>query len=159
PTGRYDVTDTVNMATGPVTRAVDQSIQPGDGGFGMVADFQAYKAVKRVTLYAAGSYLSNPRNTNGVKTGRSRPLEAVMSVADQYAYRAGTVLPLPKLNTLVWSIGIRGEGVPSRDLIGDSDGFRRPGYILSVDPGFIYTKGKNRWTINAPVPFRRVRTR
>ena len=160
PTGAYGVTNTTTGANGvAVTRAVDQSIQPGDGGWGMVADFEAYKAVKRVTLYASGSYLSNPRGTNGVKTGRSRPSEAIMSVADQYAYRSGLVAPFPKVNTLVWSLGIRGEGVPSRDLIGDSDGFRRPGYILSVDPGFIYTKGKNRWTVNAPIPFRRVRTR
>jgi len=160
PTGAYDVTNTTTSASGvTVTRAVDQSIQLGDGGFGMVADFQAYKAVKRVTLYASGSYLSNPRNTNGVKTGRSRPSEAIMSVADQYAYRGGAVLPFPKLNTLVWSLGIRGEGVPSKDLIGDSQGFRRPGYIISVDPGFIYTKGKNRWTFNVPVPFIRNRTR
>jgi hypothetical protein len=159
PTGRDNVTDTVNTPTGPVTRVVDQSIQPGDGGYGLVADMQAYKAIKRVTLYASGSYLSNPRNINGVKTGRNRPSEAIMSVADQYAYRAGAIAPFPKLNTLVWSLGLRGEGVPSRDLIGDSDGFRRPGYILSVDPGIIYTKGKNRWTFNAPIPFRRVRTR
>jgi hypothetical protein len=160
PTGAYDVTNTTTSATGVrVTRAVDQSIQLGDGGWGMVADFQAYKAVKRVTLYASGSYLSNPRGTNGVKTGRSRPSEAIMSVADQYAYRAGGVCPFPKLNSLVWSFGIRGEGVPSKDLIGDSDGFRRPGYILSVDPGLIYTHGKSRWTFNAPIPFRRVRTR
>lgn len=160
PTGDYNVTNTTTSATGvTTTRAVDQSIQLGDGGYGIVADFQAYKAIKRVTLYASGSYLSNPRVTNGVKTGRSRPSEAIMSVADQYAYRAGGVVPFPKLNSLVWSLGIRGEGVPSKDLIGDSEGFRRPGYILSVDPGLIYTKGKNRWTFNAPVPFRRVRTR
>lgn len=160
PTGAYDVTNTTTSATGvKVTRAVDQSIQLGDGGYGIVADFQAYKAVKRVTLYASGSYLSNPRNTNGVKTGRSRPSEAIMSVADQYAYRAGGICPFPKVHSLVWSLGIRGEGVPSKDLIGDSEGFRRPGYILSVDPGFIYTKGKNRWTFNAPIPFRRDRTR
>jgi hypothetical protein len=160
PTGAYDVINTTTSASGvTTTRAVDQSIQLGDGGYGIVADFQAYKAIKRVTLYASGSYLSNPRVTNGVKTGRSRPSEAIMSVADQYAYRAGAVVPFPKLNTLVWSLGLRGEGVPSKDLIGGSEGFRRPGYILSVDPGLIYTKGKNRWTFNAPVPFRRVRTR
>jgi hypothetical protein len=159
PTGKSDVIDTVNTPNGPVTRVVDQSIQPGDGGYGMVADFQAYKGVKQVTLYAAGSYLSNPRNTNGVRTGRSRPSEAIMSVADQYAYRAGAVFALPKWNTLVWSLGIRGEGVPSKDLIGKSEGFRRPGYILSIDPGFIYTRGKSRWSFNVPVPFLRDRTR
>ena len=103
PTGPYDVTDTVNTPLGPVTRVVDQSIQPGDGGYGFVAEFQAYKAVKRVTLYSSGSYLANPRGTNGVKTGRSRPSEDIMSVADQYVYRAGAVMPFPNLNTLVGS--------------------------------------------------------
>jgi hypothetical protein len=159
PTGKKDVTDTVITANGPVTRVVDQSIQLGDGGYGMVADFQAYKAIKRVTLYASGTYLSNPENTNGVRTGRGRASEAIMSVADQYAYRAGAVLPFPKLNSVVWSLGIRGEGVPSRDIIGDSDGFRRPGYIISVDPGFIVSHGKSRWSFNVPVPFVRNRTR
>ena len=159
PTGQDGVVNTTTSSAGVVTtKAVDQSIQPGDGGWGMVADFQAYKAIGRVTTYASGSYLSNPRNMNGVRTGR-RPSEAIMSVADQYAYRAGAVLPFPKTNSLVWSFGIRGEGVPSRDLIGDSDGFRRPGYILSVDPGVIYSKGKNRWYFNLPVPFLRSRTR
>ena len=159
PTGKKDVKDITNSSQGPVLRNVDQSIQPGDGGYGMVADFQAYKAVKQATLYASGTYLANPRNMNGVTTGRGRPSEAIMSVADQYAYRAGAVLPFPKLNSLVWSLGIRGEGVPSKDLIGKSEGFRRPGYILSVDPGVIISKGKNRWSFNVPVPFVRARTR
>ena len=159
PTGKKDVRDTVNTLQGPVTRIVDQSIQPGDGGYGLILDFQAYKAIERVTLYASGLYLLNPRNINGVPTGRSRPSEAVMSVADQYVYRAGAVFPFPKVNTVVWSMGIRGEGVPSTDLIGESDGFRRPGYIISVDPGFIYTKGKGRWYVNVPIAVRRNRTR
>jgi len=159
PTGRSGVIDTVNTPQGPVTRVVDQSIQPGDGGYGMVMDFQAYKAIKRTTLYASGLYLLNPRNTNGVLTGRSRPSEAVMSVADQYVYRAGAILPFPKVSSLVWSLGIRGEGVPSTDLIGKSDGFRRPGYITSVDPGLIFTRGKDRWYVNVPVAVRRNRTR
>lgn len=158
PSGKPGVVDTVNTPAGPVTKVVDQSIQPGDGGYGLVLDFQGYKAIKRATLYASGVYLVNPRNTNGVPTGR-RPTEAVMSVADQYSYRAGVVLPFPKLNTLVWSIGVRGEGVPSRDILGKSDGFRRPGYSIDVEPGLIYMKGKNTWSFSVPVPFLRARTR
>jgi hypothetical protein len=159
PTGRSNVTDIAITDEGPVRRVVDQSIQPGDGGYGWLAELQAYKAIKRTTLYVSGAYLINPRNTNGVPTGRSRPSEAIMSVADQYVYRAGAILPFPKLTTLVWSMGIRGEGVPSTDLIGKSDGFRRPGYITSVDPGLIYTKGKDRWYLNVPIAVRRNRTR
>jgi hypothetical protein len=159
PTGRSDVKDITNSAQGPVLRNVDQSIQPGDGGYGVVADFQAYKAIKQVTLYASGTYLANPRGTNGVTTGRGRPSEAIMSVADQYAYRAGAILPFPKFNSLAWSMSIRGEGVPSKDLIGKSEGFRRPGYAISVEPGVIYSRGKDRWSFSVPVPFVRNRTR
>ena len=159
PTGNPGVVDTVNTPTGPVTRVVDQSIQPGDGGYGYIVDLQGYKAIKKATVYASGVYLVNPRNTNGVLTGRSRASEAVMSVADQYSYRAGAILPFPKFHSLAWSMGIRGEGVPSRDVLGKSDGFRRPGYSLDVEPGLICMKGKNTWSFSVPVPFLRARTR
>lgn len=159
PTGKPDVKDTVITPTGPVVRNVDQSIQLGDGGYGMTVDFQAYQAVKSVRLYATGVYLINPRNTNGVLTGRTRPSEGVMSVADQYLYRAGAIMPFPKTNSLVWSLGVRGEGVPSTDFLGKSDGFRRPGYVISVEPGLIYNRGKDTWSFSVPVPFVRARTR
>lgn len=159
PTGKPDVRDTVNTPQGPVTRVVDQSIQLGDGGYGMVVDFQAYKAIKSSRVFATGVYLVNPRNTNGVLTGRSRPSEAVMSVSDQYLYRAGAVFPFPKTRSLAWSMSIRGEGIPSRDLIGKSDGFRRPGYAISLEPGIIFSKGKESWSFSVPVALLRSRTR
>jgi hypothetical protein len=160
PTGKPDVVDTVNTPSGPATRVVDQSIQPGDGGYGIVAEFQGYQGFKRVTFYASGTYLANPRDTNGVKTGRGRPTEAIMSVSDQYLYRAGVVLPFfSKFHNLSWSVGVRGEGVPSRDLIGDSNGFRRPGYAIALDPGITITRSKDQWSFNVPVAVRRNRTR
>jgi len=159
PTGKAGAVDTVNTSAGPVQRIVDQSIQPGDGGYGYIVDFQGYKAIKKATVYASGVYLVNPRNTNGVPTGRGRASEAIMSVADQYSYRAGAILPFPKFHSLVWSMGIRGEGVPSRDVFGKSDGFRRPGFSIDVEPGLIYMKGKNTWSFSVPVPFLRDRTR
>jgi hypothetical protein len=159
PTGKSNVQDTVLTPTGPVTRNVDQSIQPGDGGYGAVLDFQAYKAVKQVRLFATGVYLINPRNMNGVLTGRGRLSEAIMSVADQYLYRVGAVMPFPKVRSLAWSMGIRGEGVPSTDLIGKSDGFRRPGFAISLEPGLILTKGRQAWSFSVPIALIRDRTR
>ncbi|MBO0861467.1 MAG: hypothetical protein J2P21_23845 [Chloracidobacterium sp.] len=159
PTGKPDVTNTFNTATGPVTQVVDQSIQLGDGGVGMVMDMQAYKAVKFMTFFAAGTYLVNPRNTNGVHTGRPRPSEAIMSVADQYAARVGVAVPAPRIRGLSMSLAGRIEGVPVRDLIGKSDGFRRPGYAISVEPGFIYTRGRDTWSISMPIAVQRNRLR
>jgi hypothetical protein len=160
PTGNPRVVNEVPNALGITSsRVVDQSIQPGDGGYGLVLDFQSYKAIKSTTLYASGVYLVNPRNTNGVPTGRSRPTEAIMSVADQYVGRAGAIFPFPKVRRLVWSMGVRAEGVPVRDLVGRSDGFRRPGYSIDVEPGLIFMRGKDTWSFSVPVAVRRNRTR
>jgi hypothetical protein len=137
----------------------DQSIQPGDGGTGIVLDTQAFKGVGKATLFFSGTYLFNPRNTNGVLTGRSRPSEAVMSVADQYLARGGVLLPFPKYPRLGVSFAGRIEGVPAKDLIGKSEGFRRPGYAVSVEPGLIYFGGKNIWSVNVPIAVRRNRVR
>jgi hypothetical protein len=57
-----------------------------------------------------------------------------MSVPDQYAFRIGASYALPHGAGL--SLGARYEGVPVEDLIGGSNGFRRPGSVFSIEPGF-----------------------
>jgi hypothetical protein len=73
-----------------------------------------------------------------------------MSVSDQYLYRGGLSQSAPKVRGLAVSLGIRGEGVPVRDLIGSSDGFRRPGKIISLDPGLMFNYKRNTLSINGP---------
>ena len=51
---------------------------------------------------------------------------------------------------LALSLGVRGEGVPVRDLIGGSDGFRRPGAIISLDPGVMYNFHRTIISVNGP---------
>ena len=153
PTGNPGVTNIVN---GQV-RTVDQSIQLGDGGYGFSLDAQAYKGVGFATFFGLGTYLFNPRVNNGVPTGRGRPSEAIMSVPDQYLYRGGVIVPTPKLRGLSFSFGIRGEGIPVRDAFGKSTDFRRPGVAISLDPGLIYSRGKDQWSVNVPVAMYRNR--
>jgi hypothetical protein len=161
PTGKSDVTDTVQAANGRsnVTQVVDQSIQLGDGGWGIPLDVQAYKRFGKTTLYASGTYLLNPRDTNGVPTGRGRPSEAIMSVADQYLARVGISRPVPKTRQWAFTAGWRIEGVPVRDLIGKSNGFRRPGYGMSIEPGLQYFRMRDTWSITVPIAAGRNRKR
>lgn len=161
PTGNSGVTDTVPNANGigTVTQVVDQSIQLGDGGWGIPLDIHAYKRFGKTTLYASGSYLLSPRDTNGVQTGRSRPSEAIMSVSDQYLTRFGVARPVPHTRRFAFSAGLRVEGVPVRDLIGKSNGFRRPGYAMSVEPGLEYFRKRETWSVTVPVAVRRNRRR
>jgi hypothetical protein len=160
PTGNPGVKNTTIGSNGrPVTAAVDQSIQLGDGGWGIPLDLQAYKRIGKTTLYASAAYLLNPRDTNGVLTGRGRPSEAIMSVADQYLARIGFARPIPKTRQWAFTMGWRIEGVPVRDLIGKSNGFRRPGYAMSIEPGVQYFRAKDTWSLSVPVAVRRNRKR
>jgi hypothetical protein len=160
PTGKPDVTDTVLAANGrTVTQVVDQSIQLGDGGWGIPLDIQAYKRFGKTTVYGSAAYLLNPRDTNGVPTGRGRPSEAIMSVADQYIARVGVARPIPKTRQWAYSIGWRIEGVPVRDLIGKSNGFRRPGYGMAIEPGVQYFRPRETWSVTVPIAAGRNRKR
>jgi hypothetical protein len=152
PTGKYNATGLATTNSGQVIVATaDQSIQAGDGGLGFVLETQAYQPFfSRSMLYFSGTYLFNPRNTNGVSTFRTRRFEDVMSVADQYLFRGGISRPVPKIRGMVASFGGRIEGVPVRDAFGKSDGFRRPGYSIAIDPGLMYMWGRNIFSIGAP---------
>ena len=161
PTGRYNVMGrAIDRAGNPILATADQSIQPGDGGTGLVVNIDAYRpSVFHTWLYFQGTYLFNPRNTNGVSTFRTRPGEQVFSVADQYLYRGGVTRSVPKIRGLAASIGGRMEGVPVRDAFGKSDGFRRPGYAISVEPGFLYGTHGYTIAVNIPVAVERNRKR
>ncbi|AFL83216.1 hypothetical protein Belba_0559 [Belliella baltica DSM 15883] len=163
PTGDYNAQSTF-YNVGPngtsEVRPVDQSIQLGDGGLGLIVDAQGiWNLRSNFFLYYDGFYMFNPRNTNGTMTNRSRASESIMSVPDQFAFRAGLFKPIPRLHGLGISLGGRAEGIPIRDLIGESDGFRRPGYIVSVEPRISYMLGNFTTTLTVPVALIRNRTR
>ena len=53
----------------------------------------------------------------------------------------------------------RAEGLPAHDAIGKSEGFRRPGYIISVEPGIGFRTGHIAYQLNVPVAVYRNRTK
>jgi len=140
---------------------VDQSIQPGDGGFGAVFDLGWFRrfAGDRCAAYIAATYLVNPEGTNGVYTFRSRESESIMSIADQYLARAGVSFAATRSRRLMFGIGGRAEGIPVYDLLGPSDGFRRPGVAVSVEPSLSYTRGAHSLSVALPIALYRNRLR
>ena len=100
-----------------IIATADQSIQAGDGGTGFALDIQAYKPTYfNSTLYFSGTYLFNPRNTNGVRTFRTRRGEDVMSVADQYLYRGGVSHAVPKTRGLAFR-RLRSDSQPDETIL------------------------------------------
>ena len=169
PTGEYHATQVYpNIdGTNPSRKAVDQSVQPGDGGWGILFDVQAFHRFQRATLFASGTYLVNPRDTNGTPSiivglglantpGYAEEGLLVNSVTDQYLVRLGASVPVGQKGFGV-SLAYHVEGLPRYDLIGDSHGWRRPGYEMFVEPGAFYSEGRSSWYLNVPVGFYRNR--
>jgi hypothetical protein len=153
PTGINNATGSALYKGQIIKATADQSMQPGDGAWGFNIGTQAYKSLWRhASAYSQATYLFNPEDTNGVATFRSQPGQGVMSVTDQYLYRAGVSqgIPVSKLRGLALSLGVRGEGVPVRDLLGSSNGFRRPGSIVSLDPGLMFNYRRDTISVSGP---------
>jgi hypothetical protein len=161
PTGNDDATDVYPDISGQnfASKAVDYSVQPGDGGWGILFDTQAFQRIGRVFAYGNFSYLANPRDTNGTPSlvqglglGSNPALSDLLvnTVPDQYLGRLGLSVGLP-LKGLSVSFGGRIEGQPRYDLIGESHGFKRPGKTIYVEPGLMYTRGRMVLNVNVPV--------
>jgi hypothetical protein len=148
--GNNDVIDNFFLAGGAVTKnPVDQSIQLGDGGVGAIFQLQAYQKLAGDTVwYGYGWYLLTPHE----KTAVASPLAGIpLSVPDVYSFRTGVSSPLWRKHGIVASLGPRFNGIPLRDFVGGSGGFRRPGYTLYLDPGIVVSTGRSTWSINVPV--------
>lgn len=165
PTGDYRYQDYFQKNDSlKVLGPVDQSIQLGDGGTGITLEANAfYNFSSSASLFLNGFYLSNPREQNGVSTARGGTPSAsaiaygsdVMSVPDQYMLRLGASVGVNDFN---FSGGMRLECVPAEDLIGGSNGFRRPGYVLSVEPVVSYKIKHTQLYLSVPYAVQRNRT-
>ena len=143
-TGAYNLQDYFLQANdSKVLGPVDQSIQLGDGGTGVSLEINAYYNTSHTFgFYGNFFYLANPRDVNGTPRSSSTPSATtiaatgdVESVPDQMLIRAGASLAVKHFD---FSLGFRDDCLPVHDLIGGSDGFRRPGYILAAEPGITY---------------------
>jgi len=155
----FHVTDSTKRL-GPV----DQSIQLGDGGTGLTLELNGYLALlDNLNLYGNFYYLSNPQDVNGVSTAHGgtpssnavKNTSDVMSVPDQYMVRGGLNY---RIGHFTFTGGVRREAVPIYDLIGKSDGFRRPGFIISAEPGITYSNKRVNFYVYAPYALIRDRT-
>lgn len=159
PTGKYDYTDTFynqgESRNEDIEAVVDQSIQPGDGGFGVTAEVQGFHAISQSFVIISNLYyLFNFQETNGALTRNGR---SEFSVPDQLGARLGAYYNLGTSGLSAY-LGGRIEGVPSSDLIGSSAGYRRPGYVISIEPGISYTKNDISVNLNVPIAIERNRT-
>lgn len=157
-TGKHDALDDAPQANG--TRKIgimDQAIQPGDGGIGISLEIQGFrKLYKGLYGFANGYYLFNPKESNGTfKSAPSAGLAGynVYACPDQYFARAGVMGALGKAQKLSLSLAARWEGIPAYDAFGGQVAYRRPGYVVAVEPGISYRSGQHSLSLFVPYNF------
>lgn len=155
PTGDNSATDVFpdNQGLNNLERHVDISVNPGDGGWGIILDLQGYKQLGRFTTFGSGTWLANPKDTGAPTRGTLVTATATNfnTVSDQFVFRTGTAVALTE--HISASIAWRMEGVPRYDVIGDSHGFRRPGVEMYWEPGVTFTSGRHSVSFNVPVGY------
>jgi hypothetical protein len=159
PTGDRDVKDTFEFSDSASRilarqQTVDQSIQLGNGGWGVILDLYVYREiVPRLSGFLNGSYTMTPEE----KYSPSASPMGDYSIADSYMARGGfEYLVWPEVS-LAFSLAGRIDGVPVHDLVGGSEGFRRPGYAVSIEPGVTMSVNSWSFSVNTPVALYRNR--
>ena len=150
PSGSNTVRRQVFLANGQVLDPpVDQSIQLGDGGWGVIAQAQAFRQIyHRWFGYTYEWYLLSPKEMTNVPS----PITGVnLSVPDVYSARVGASYMVAPRQGFSLSLGTRVDGIRERDLVGGNDGFRRPGYTLYLEPGLAMGRGLNTFTLSVPL--------
>ena len=146
---------------------MDQAIQPGDGGVGFSLELQGFRQIyKSLYAFANAYYLFNPRESNGsyksapsvIKDKEGNTLGTltgynVYASPDQYFARAGFVMSALKNQNLSFSLAGRLEGIPANDVFGGKVAYRRPGYVVAVEPGISYRTGQHGLSLFVPYNF------
>lgn len=148
PTGKHNVMGGFWTASTTSQAPVDQSVQPGDGGWGIMLEAQGFsKLGTRTYGYLAGNYLVSLREKTEVPFRST-----VVAVPDVYSARLGIAYSLWPGQGVSMSLGGRIDGTPAGDLIGGrDDAYRRPGSIFYLEPGLAITRGPGTLRLNVPV--------
>jgi hypothetical protein len=151
PSGDSNYKNDVYIKGVYVERPVDPALQPGDGGWGIVLQLQAFqKLIGNFYFYTTGFYLINPTRLSDTTFTTDPTVQ--LSVPDQYQGRLGFSYTIWPKQGLFLSLGGRIDGIPVRDLIGGGDpGFRRPGYEIYIEPAISWVWGKNTFYLSGPV--------
>jgi len=155
PTGSHKLASQFYTAKGAVDFPADQTIQPSDGGWGVLLQSEAFRQVtERSFAYAFGSYMVSPKAHSDVPSAPNSG--TYWSVPDVYSARLGAAFSVLPDQGLTMSLGGRVDGIPVHDLIGggDESTIKRTAYVLFADPGVSLTRGKGSFTLSVPYRLR-----
>ncbi|MEO7520826.1 MAG: hypothetical protein ABIW79_03315, partial [Gemmatimonas sp.] len=145
---------------GAVDFPADQTIQPGDGGWAILLQTQAFRQITEgLFTYASGSYMVSPKARSDVEWFPNAGV--YWSVPDVYSARVGAAASVLPDQGVTVSLGGRIDGIPVHDLLGGGDDgtIKRSSYMIFADPGLSMTRGKGTFTVSMPYRLKVNRTK
>lgn len=151
PTGSNHQTDRFFTPAGVSQQPVNQSIQPGDGGWALLLHVEGFHQLfTRGFAYGSAFYSASLREHTDVPA--PWPPFVPWAVPDVYTGRLGVAYGLMPEEGLAVSLGTRIDGTTMKDLFGGGDRYsRHPGWALSLEPGLSFARGRNQFTASVPV--------
>jgi hypothetical protein len=150
PTGRNDAAGTWWTADGStIPWPVHQSIELGDGGWGVILRGQGFQPLtSSLYLYGGGSYTLNPRKTTDVV--RSPGSEQRWAVPDVWNASMGISLAVLPSQGFTARLGVEFDGTRKRDVLGGTDSLehRLPATTGYVVPAVTLTRGAHTLTVS-----------
>ena len=148
PTGSTGKTGLSFSPAGDVEGNLDETLQMGDGGWGLLLRAQGTRQLGGPWLaYGSGFYMVSLSERYNVRQGgnwRGHP--------DVYSARLGAAYLLPAYDGLAFTLGGMVNGVMVRDLIGGGDRYwRRPGYQVYAEPGITWSRGLDIVSVSYPL--------
>ncbi len=141
--------------------AAKSDVQPGSGAAGLRVAMQGYRRFSHFAVYANALYLFSFKEQNNTQSIMSTfnpgGPDAVAAnkrynaTPDSYLYNAGMSAPVPHLKGLSVSLGSQIAGVPTFNVLTGSEGYRQPGYLVTLNPGLSLRTKLGSYFLTVPV--------
>jgi len=143
-----------------INRSDFSGIQPGSGAWGLRLTAQGFRQFRHFSVYGTGLYLFSLKQQNdtlfiGASLSPAGPQSVpadlrYVSTPDSYLFNAGVSAPIPHLKGLALSFGGQVAGVPAWNVLTGTQGFRQPGYIVTILPGAVYNTNFASYFVSVP---------
>ncbi|HVT38909.1 MAG TPA: hypothetical protein VHE78_07685 [Gemmatimonadaceae bacterium] len=155
PTGKHNIESKFYKADGPVPFPADQTIEPGDGGWALHFQAQAFRRVtERTVLYGTGAYMASLKAESDVLSAPSGGYP--WSVPDVFSAQLGVAFLAWPDQGLSLSLGARADGIPLHNVFsgGDATTIKRVANVLLAEPGLSLNRGKGTFALSVPIRLR-----
>jgi hypothetical protein len=142
-------------------KSAKADIQPGSGSFGLRLAAQGFHRFPHFAVFGNALYLFSLKEQNDaysimsvLNPGGPAAVQAnkrYNATPDSYLYNVGASAPVPHLKGLALNLSSQMAGVPTFNVLTGSEGYRQPGYLVTLNPGLSMNTKFATYSLSVPV--------